>query len=120
MGVVIILAAQALVSLAIIMYFQTHHPEEHHWWTTLVAPLIALVTQAYVIYLCLSNMAFLMLLRRMGRGDLTAHGFRATFKTWASERSMVRSDAPASSAGTSTRCSWFPSPASRARRSTRG
>jgi integrase len=35
----------------------------------------------------LSNMAFLMLLRRMGRGDLTAHGFRATFKTWASERS---------------------------------
>src|SRR5262245_27108359 len=30
----------------------------------------------------LSNMAFLMLLRRMGRGDLTAHGFRASFKTW--------------------------------------
>ena len=59
MGVVIILAAQALVSLAIIMYFRTHHPEEHHWWKTLVAPLIALVTQAYVIYLCLSNMAFL-------------------------------------------------------------
>ncbi len=22
----------------------------------------------------------------MGRGDLTVHGFRATFKTWASER----------------------------------
>jgi integrase len=34
----------------------------------------------------LSNMAFLMLLRRMGRDDLTAHGFRASFKTWASER----------------------------------
>jgi integrase len=34
----------------------------------------------------LSNMAFLMLLRRMERDDLTAHGFRATFKTWASER----------------------------------
>jgi len=34
----------------------------------------------------LSNMAFLMLLRRMGRDDLTAHGFRATFKTWAGER----------------------------------
>ncbi len=34
----------------------------------------------------LSNMAFLMLLRRMGRDDLTAHGFLATFKTWASER----------------------------------
>jgi integrase len=32
-------------------------------------------------------MAFLMLLRRMGRGDLTAHGFRSTFRTWAAERS---------------------------------
>jgi integrase len=38
----------------------------------------------------LSNMAFLMLLRRMGRGSLTAHGFRATFKTWASERTSVQ------------------------------
>jgi len=34
----------------------------------------------------LSNMAFLMLLRRMGRDDLTAHGFRSTFRDWAAER----------------------------------
>jgi integrase len=34
----------------------------------------------------LSNMALLMLLRRMGRGDLTAHGFRSTFSDWCSER----------------------------------
>jgi integrase len=34
----------------------------------------------------LSNMAFLMLLRRMGHGGLTAHGFRSTFSTWCSER----------------------------------
>ena len=34
----------------------------------------------------LSNMAMLMLLRRMGRGDLTAHGFRSTFRDWAAER----------------------------------
>jgi integrase len=33
----------------------------------------------------LSNMAFLMLLRRMARGDLTAHGFRTSFRTWAAE-----------------------------------
>jgi integrase len=33
----------------------------------------------------LSNMAFLMLLRRMKRSDLTAHGFRATFRTWAGD-----------------------------------
>lgn len=34
----------------------------------------------------LSNVALLKVLERMGRGDLTAHGFRATFKTWATER----------------------------------
>ena len=33
----------------------------------------------------LSSMALLMLLRRMGRGDLTAHGFRSTFRQWAAE-----------------------------------
>lgn len=40
----------------------------------------------------LSNMAFLMLLRRMGLGDLTVHGFRATFKTWASERTSFQNE----------------------------
>jgi integrase len=40
----------------------------------------------------LSNMAFLMLLRRMKRDDLTAHGFRATFKTWASERTSFQNE----------------------------
>ena len=34
----------------------------------------------------LSNMAFRMLLRRVGRGDLTVHGFRSTFSDWCSER----------------------------------
>jgi integrase len=34
----------------------------------------------------LSNMAFLMLLRRMKRDDLTAHGFRSTFRDWVAER----------------------------------
>jgi integrase len=33
----------------------------------------------------LSNMAMLMLLRRMGHADLTAHGFRSTFRDWAAE-----------------------------------
>lgn len=34
----------------------------------------------------LSNMVFLMLLRRMKREDITAHGFRSTFRDWAAER----------------------------------
>ena len=40
----------------------------------------------------LSNMAFLMLLRRMGRGDLTAHGFRSSFRDWAAERTSFPSE----------------------------
>lgn len=34
----------------------------------------------------LSNMAMLQLLKRMGRGDLTVHGFRSSFRDWTSER----------------------------------
>ena len=34
----------------------------------------------------LSNMVFLMALRRMKYSDLTAHGFRSTFRDWAAER----------------------------------
>jgi integrase len=31
----------------------------------------------------MSNMAMMMLLRRMGRGELTVHGFRSAFRDWA-------------------------------------
>src|SRR5262245_39747671 len=34
----------------------------------------------------LSNMAMTEVLRRMGRGDITVHGFRSTFRDWAAER----------------------------------
>jgi integrase len=34
----------------------------------------------------LSNMAMAATLRRMGRNDITVHGFRSTFRTWAGER----------------------------------
>src|SRR6185437_12322580 len=40
----------------------------------------------------LSNMAMLMLLQRMGRDDLTVHGFRSTFRDWASERTNFPSE----------------------------
>jgi len=33
----------------------------------------------------LSNMSMLMLLRRMGRDGFTVHGFRSSFRDWASE-----------------------------------
>jgi len=41
----------------------------------------------------LSNMALLETLRRMGRGDLTAHGFRSTFRDWVQERTNYPRDA---------------------------
>jgi integrase len=34
----------------------------------------------------LSNMAFLMALRRMKRDDITTHGFRSSFRDWTAER----------------------------------
>jgi integrase len=40
----------------------------------------------------LSNGAFLALLERMGRGDITAHGFRSTFRDWAAERTNYPRD----------------------------
>src|SRR5207245_10288245 len=36
----------------------------------------------------LSNMAMLALLERMGRSDLTVHGFRSTFSDWVAERTV--------------------------------
>ena len=37
-------------------------------------------------------MALLMLLRRMGRADLTVHGFRSSFRDWAAERTNFPSE----------------------------
>ena len=40
----------------------------------------------------LSNMAFLMMLRKMERGDITTHGFRSTFRDWCAERTEFPSE----------------------------
>jgi integrase len=40
----------------------------------------------------LSNMAYLMLLRRMGRSDLTVRGFRSSFRDWVAERTNFPSE----------------------------
>jgi integrase len=40
----------------------------------------------------ISNMAMLMTLRRMGRADLTVHGFRSTFSDWCAERTNFPSE----------------------------
>ena len=40
----------------------------------------------------LSDMALLMVLARMNRGDITAHGFRSTFRDWAAERTNYQNE----------------------------
>jgi integrase len=40
----------------------------------------------------LSNMAMLQLLERCGRSDVTTHGFRSTFKTWANEETTTENN----------------------------
>ena len=37
-------------------------------------------------------MAMTEVLRRMGRGDITVHGFRSTFRDWAAERTNFPSE----------------------------
>jgi integrase len=40
----------------------------------------------------LSNMAMIAVLRRLGRGDLTVHGFRSSFRDWVAERTNFPSE----------------------------
>ena len=59
MGVIIILAVQALVSLSILVYYERYHRDEVHWWKTRLAPLLSLISQVFVIYLLFKNISFL-------------------------------------------------------------
>jgi integrase len=38
-------------------------------------------------------MSFLMCLRRMGRSEITPHGFRSSFRDWAEERNVYTHNA---------------------------
>jgi amino acid transporter len=60
LGVLGILAVQALVSIAIIRYFRTTGREHFRWWTTLVAPLIGFAAMVGACVLLVVN-----------RGDLS-------------------------------------------------
>jgi amino acid transporter len=59
MGVIIILSVQALVSLAILVYYERFHRDEVHWWKTRLAPLLSLISQGWVVYLLFTNIGFL-------------------------------------------------------------
>jgi hypothetical protein len=59
MGTILIMSAQAIVSLAVIVYFKNSHAAEAGRWSTFVAPLLAFLSQAFALYLCATNMEFL-------------------------------------------------------------
>lgn len=59
LGTMLIMLAQALVSIAIIRYFLKNYPQEHHWWSTLVAPLISFVSQILIVVVMIWKMDFL-------------------------------------------------------------
>jgi amino acid transporter len=59
MGVIVILAVQALVSLSIFIYFERHPQQKAHWWKTRIAPAIAFISQAWVVYLLFGHLDFL-------------------------------------------------------------
>ena len=63
LGVLGILAIQALVSFAIIRYFLQNAPEHGHWWKTKLAPIIGGFAQIGACYLLIKY-----------RGDLSGAG----------------------------------------------
>jgi len=65
LGVLGILAVQAIVSVAIIRYFLTQARDGFHWWRTLVAPMIGGLAQAGACYLLVANRGTLA-----GAGDV--------------------------------------------------
>jgi integrase len=60
---------------------------------SIIEPLMALrsevVFEGQKRHKPMSNMAMLMLLRRMKVDDITVHGFRSTFRDWAAEQPGV-------------------------------
>jgi len=64
LGVLGILAIQALVSFAIIKFFTTKARDGFHWWKTLVAPIIGGLAQIGACYLLIKNRSLLS-----GAGD---------------------------------------------------
>ncbi len=57
LGTMLLLVLQAVVSIAIIVYFRKHHADDAGVFTTLLAPLIAFFAQMYLVYLLVANLA---------------------------------------------------------------
>ncbi|MFT3732005.1 MAG: amino acid permease [Hyphomicrobium sp.] len=56
LGTMLLLILQAVVSIAIIVYFRANHPGEVNVFAGLIAPVIAFVSQVYLVYLLVANL----------------------------------------------------------------
>jgi len=56
LGTMLLLILQAIVSIAIIAYFRANHPGEANIFASLIAPVIAFVSQVYLVYLLVQNL----------------------------------------------------------------
>ena len=57
LGTMLLLILQAVVSIAIIVYFRRHHAGDTGFFSTLVAPLVAFFAQMYLVYLLCDNLS---------------------------------------------------------------
>ncbi|WP_423416282.1 APC family permease [Hyphomicrobium sp. B1] len=56
LGTMLLLILQAVVSIAIIVYFRANHPGEVNVFAGLIAPAIAFLSQVYLVYLLVVNL----------------------------------------------------------------
>lgn len=56
LGTMLLLILQAVVSIAIIIYFRVNHPGEVNIFAGLIAPVIAFISQVWLVYLLVVNL----------------------------------------------------------------
>jgi amino acid transporter len=56
LGTMLLLILQAVVSIAIIIYFRVNHPGEVNIFAGLIAPVVAFVSQVWLVYLLVVNL----------------------------------------------------------------
>jgi amino acid transporter len=56
LGTLLLLILQAIVSIAIIVYFRANHPGEVNIFASLIAPIVAFISQVWLVYLLVQNL----------------------------------------------------------------
>ncbi len=57
LGTMLLLVLQAVVSIAVIVYFQTHHADDAGMFSTVIAPVVSFLAQIVLVWLLIANLA---------------------------------------------------------------